>query len=280
MTYPKFNILRYSEPSIEYFTEFLRQYADLLKGSPTTQDWLDLYRAWTAGSIGPSYGPFGKAHYSGAFLTKFLLEAGVDPLAGSDTIPAEYLYSTDITQFTIPSRIKAIGTAAFAASKLTSIVIPNNVTLLSEPGGRFFSFGVFTSCSSLRSVQLSKNIRRIPAQMFLNCWKLKEIDIPEGVQSIGCDAFGDCVDLAKITLPSTLEHIEAAALYNCASLVSIMFRGTKAQWRKVQKDKEWKMGCHSLMKVICSDGEIPLKVTRNPLRTVDHIKSMDTYEPD
>ena len=65
----------------------------------------------------------------------------------------------------------------------------------------------FYSCSNLKSVYLSSNLKKISDSSFAYCSSLESIVIPEGVESLGAECFRGCTDLESAYLPSTLTGV-------------------------------------------------------------------------
>ena len=68
--------------------------------------------------------------------------------------------------------------------------------------------------------------------------------------SIGVSAFSECYDLIRITIPSSVTVIGAGAFDNCVSLNTIVFQGTREQWKTVYGENTGNEG----FTVICTDG--------------------------
>ena len=99
----------------------------------------------------------------------------------------------------LPDGLEEIDYGLFSScSKLKAVKIPDSVTKYTE------NKAMFTSCSSLEFVQLSKNVNTIPGSMFEGCTSLKAISIPEGVTIMGNKSLRNCTSLQAIYLPSTL----------------------------------------------------------------------------
>ena len=142
-----------------------------------------------------------------------------------------------LTSITIPDNVTLIKHRAFeGCSGLTSIAIPENVTEIESwafygcsslksviiPGSiNLISNGVFQECSSLTSVTIPNSVTSIKAQAFYYCSSLTSITIPDGVTSIGDYAFRYCSSLTSITIPDSVSSIGQRALSGCSSLTAI-----------------------------------------------------------
>ena len=81
---------------------------------------------------------------------------------------------------------KGIATHAFQyCSGLTSIIIPNSVTIIGE--------GAFAGCSGLTSITIPNSVTSIGYEAFYGCSGLTSINIPNSVTSIGGSAFAGCI---------------------------------------------------------------------------------------
>lgn len=76
-------------------------------------------------------------------------------------------------------------------------------------------------CTSLKKVNLSKNITSIGDIAFDGCELLSEIEIPDGVEEIGRRAFNDCFVMPDQKLPSKLRTIGQEAFRNCIALTTL-----------------------------------------------------------
>lgn len=108
-----------------------------------------------------------------------------------------------LTNINFSKNLLQIDDSAFSSTKLTSVVIPENVEVI---------YGaVFKDCINLESVTIKSNISSIPGSLFYGCASLKEVNIPDTVKSIGWQAFYGCKSLKSIDLPFGLETINGYA---------------------------------------------------------------------
>ena len=131
----------------------------------------------------------------------------IDKEAFRDCTRLEYV------SFGEKSRLTTIGTSAFSFCKLTNIVIPNSVTIISD-----YAFYV---CHGLKSVTIGNSVTNIGEYAFSDCQKLTNVNIPDSVISIGSYAFGSCSSLTNISLGKGIESISSNAFYSCSSLYAI-----------------------------------------------------------
>ena len=156
----------------------------------------------------------------------------------SITIPASvtsignYAFSgcTSLASITIPDSVTSIGNNAFSGcTSLASITIPASVTSIGN--------NAFSGCTSLTSITIPASVTSIGNYAFSGCTSLTSITIPASVTSIGELAFSRCTSLASITIPDSVTKIGKEAFSRCKSL-HVYYAGTKAQWKKIDKDKD------------------------------------------
>lgn len=181
----------------------------------------------------------------------------------------------------IPNGIITIGAAAFyGCGQLKSICIPNSVESIEDEA--------FSNCYSLESVAIGYGLANTKGNVFRCCRSLSSIvinsnnptydsrnncnaiietttntlikgcantTIPTSVTKIGIRAFEGCWFRNPITLPSSIEYIGYLAFCNTALLTMILYEGTKEQWHKIEKEKDW-INIHSITSIYCTDGEI------------------------
>ena len=160
---------------------------------------------------------------------------------GTTTISSQaFSNQTGLTEITIPSSVKSIGSAAFTVTGLKQVAIPNTVEEIGEK--------VFYSCHSLEQVILPETMQSIPYGTFWNCSALKDcvipstvsiideyafrgagltdINIPASVTSIGRGAFMECKGVTTLKLPEGLKTIAVNAFRECTSLKTVFLPST------------------------------------------------------
>lgn len=123
-------------------------------------------------------------------------------ITGDVVIPAT------VTNGTKTYRVIAIGGSAFAyCSSLTSITIPNSVTIIKHHA--------FESCWGLNSIIIPNSVTRIGEGAFGSCTNLTSIVIPNSVTTIDNWAFSSS-GLTSITIPNSVTSIGSNVFENTA----------------------------------------------------------------
>ncbi|MDE7302985.1 MAG: leucine-rich repeat protein [Oscillospiraceae bacterium] len=112
-------------------------------------------------------------------------------------------------------KLDKIGTKAFMMTSVTSMVIPDSVTLVGE--------SAFQQCGSLSTVKLPANLKEIGDYAFVTT-ALEQVEIPEKVEKIGGRAFGG-TPLRKIVIPHSVTSLGRFAFENCTSLIAVDISG-------------------------------------------------------
>ena len=129
---------------------------------------------------------------------------GVGYQGGDITIPSEYKG--------LP--VVEIGYGAFKSEyKLTSVIIPDSVTLISDDA--------FENQTSLTSLNVGKNVVTIGVSAFEGCTNLKTVVIGDATEYIYASAFEGCTALETVTLGKNVKEITGSVFENCTSLKTI-----------------------------------------------------------
>lgn len=207
-------------------------------------------------------------------ITQLMSSLNIDPLKYLDYVPDWFLYNTTtLKSITIPSNINKIGNSAFdECIRLTSITIPNSVTSIGNSA--FYNCrgltsitipdkiinidsATFLGCNQLTSIAIPNSVTDIGNWAFAYCENLTSITIPSNVTNIGENAFRGCIGLTSITIPDSVISIGYEVFENCENLKTITYKGTKANWNKIQKEEDQYIG-PSIKTIQCTDGDIKL----------------------
>ena len=123
-----------------------------------------------------------------------------------------------------------IGWGAFKSDyRLTSVVIPDSVTLISDDafenqtaltsvnvGKNVVTIGVsaFEGCTGLKNVVIGDATECISAHAFDRCTSLESIVLGKNIKKIGGSAFEECTSLKVITIPASIEELGAWVFYD------------------------------------------------------------------
>ena len=129
------------------------------------------------------------------------------------TIGTNAFYASSLTSVIIPNSVTSIGENAFLDDSLTSVTIPSSVTSI----GAY----AFYSCTSLSSVTILNGVTSIGVGAFQECTSLTNITIPNSVTSIGDEAFTHCISLTSVTIGNSVTSIGDNAFADCFSLTSV-----------------------------------------------------------
>ena len=105
-------------------------------------------------------------------------------------------------------------------SKSATYYIPSSLKSVTVSGGNILN-GVFRDCSMLTSIIIPDSVTIIGESAFSGCTGLTSIIIPGGVTSIGNYVFNRCTGLTSITIPDSVTSIGDYAFYKCSGLTSI-----------------------------------------------------------
>lgn len=119
----------------------------------------------------------------------------------------------NLNNILIPKSVKSIGDFAFSGSGLTEITIPDSVKSL--------GISAFESCLKLESATVGNGVEKIEDFAFCCCTCLKRVIIGSSIKSIGCSAFESCENLLSIIIPDSVESIKDSAFYDCNNLESV-----------------------------------------------------------
>ena len=108
-----------------------------------------------------------------------------------------------LTTLQIPSSVDTIGDEAFANQSMVTVTLPETLTTL----GTY----LFQSADALQSVRVE--CAEIPAFCFVRCGKLNQMTISKNVKKIGANIVNYCTLLDTITYEGSLEEWKAIEKY-------------------------------------------------------------------
>lgn len=125
-----------------------------------------------------------------------------------------------LTEVVFPESISEIGVEAFqGCSSVSKVVLPHTVSgtmldsiLHNEADNGIISAGAFSSCTSLKHIEIPEGTVAIGASAFNNCSSLKSIRIPTTVKTIEKEAFANCFELEELFLPASCVEIGQGVL--------------------------------------------------------------------
>ncbi len=146
---------------------------------------------------------------------------------GTGVVILEYVGNT--TAVRIPATVQGlpvreIGERAFQRkSSITSVVIPEGVTIIRHGWSGYMNVGAFAGCSNLTSVTLPESLVTVGGYAFNGCRSLTSIILPESLALIGDYAFFDS-GLRSISIPGSVTSIGQGA-FRGSGLTSITWPG-------------------------------------------------------
>lgn len=172
---------------------------------------------------------FGPAlvEYKPQYNDAYVLQSYPAGRAGAYTIPSSvngkeidqiwtsgFEGASQLTDISISASIGRIGTAAFEATGLTHVVIPDTVQQMDA--------AAFQICTSLVSVKLPAGLTEIDQYMFANCTSLQYVDMPDSIQKINIYAFHNCTSLTSLALPKGLTSLSVGCFDKCINLQHVV----------------------------------------------------------
>jgi hypothetical protein len=102
--------------------------------------------------------------------------------------------------------------AFYGCTKLTSVVIPSNISTIGN--------GMFYGCTALASVSIPSGVTSIGNDMFHGCIALTSVSMLTGITTIGNDMFHGCIALESVTIPASVISMGYNMFYGCVGLLS------------------------------------------------------------
>lgn len=145
-----------------------------------------------------------------------------------------------LSNINLPNQLESIGSYAFCYCALTSVVIPESITILN--GGRSFN-----ECTKLTSVTLPKNMTVLGYE-FVGCTSLEKLELPPNLEHFG--GVYDCTALTELIYPNSCYY--SGINQGCTSLKKVVL-GTGMTEMAQNAFKR----CKDLEDVYCYATEVP-----------------------
>ena len=183
-----------------------------------------------------------------------------------------FYYSNNLSTINLPEGLTAIGTYAFDHSALREVTIPETLTDIGEDA--------FSNCFGLFKVTF-RGDHTIERYVFSKCTALKTIEVENGKLTLSYVAFGYCEGLDTLVLGEQYNTIDGSAFLNCSNLRNIVIEEGNGNISKTAFS-----GCSieqiavkgSVDELFCSDFEAfdyPNTTLRDPL--FEHAENHFSY---
>lgn len=231
-------------------------------------------------------------------LTELLIAAGIDPLLYMDKVPANYALGLNIKSIKTPYGIKLIQSHAFSdCTELTEVDLSDSIIRIDDScfencqnlrhiklsaNLSVIGSNSFNHCESLEKIDLPETLKYIDEKAFASCTSLTTLVIPDSVVDLEWSVFADCEQLTSVSIGSGVYYISPYCFSNCSSLETvkisksvksigayafrvcgdlseIIYDGTMAEWKAIDKEDTWCPKKRSQeLTIQCTDGEIYL----------------------
>lgn len=134
-------------------------------------------------------------------------------LEGITTIGSNVFRNTALTEIKLPETLESIGTSALEGTKLVTVTIPSNITVIPTY--------LFRYCADLKTVILHDGVTEIQQSAFQDSG-LTEIKLPASLETINASAFAGSA-LKSITIPASVTLSTNGMMFqNCTALETVV----------------------------------------------------------
>ena len=114
---------------------------------------------------------------------------------------------------TLPENIEEICQYAFTGTAIETILLPDGLITI--------GYYAFSSCESLKYININDGVTSIGSSAFYNCSSLKAISIPDSVTSIGQTLFQNCTNLEYVRLSEKADKVGGSMFSGCTMLKNV-----------------------------------------------------------
>ena len=135
----------------------------------------------------------------------------------------------ELTSITIPNSVTLIGEWAFMSCGLTSVHITDladwcNVAFCDKYSNPLYlGSKLFLKDEEVKDLMIPNGVTKIRDYAFIGFSSINTVTIPDKVTSIGECAFSNCTELTSITIPNSVTTISYSAFSGCSALTTITF---------------------------------------------------------
>ena len=192
----------------------------------------------------------------GAFKNSAITEIKIPQDSALDTIGNNAFEGSNITSLSLPEAVTVINSETFKnAEKLKAVELGSNVLKIGK--------SAFEGAKALTEINLPDTLRDVSAYAFKNTG-LVTVNIGNGVVRIGTEAFADNKSLKEVVLGENLEKLGAGSFMNCVALAKINLPLNVNDF-----DMTAFKGCKALKKIAVSNDNQNFKVAAGAIYSAD-----------
>jgi len=203
------------------------------------------------------------ATYSGRAVTEIAYNGFQYLPAKTITIPEGILripdhsfsFCRNLRWISVPASVIDIKDNTFEEVPVEKIIISEGNKKYSKDGNCIVNRSAGTLHSGDKTSTIPGYIKEICSFAFRNQREMGDVYIPDGVQIIGGYSFSGCKSVRTIVIPRSVTKIKWNAFDGCDALTTIKYQGSKSDWKRIDKHKDWKQNSGKFT-VDCTDGSL------------------------
>lgn len=119
----------------------------------------------------------------------------------------------------------------------------------------YWAHNLYLNGELVTDLVIPDTVTEIKDSAFINCTSIVSVTIQDGVTKIGMQAFHSCRRLTNVTIPNSVISLGFFAFAGCDCITSITFKGTKTQWKTINRERNWDFATGDYI-VHCIDGDL------------------------